>query len=82
MRSCGKTDPVSNAIRDRLTQQFSHRYDEKTAIEAGLQAIDDAAPLPATNLSLIDELPYAPDCRQPRHQPKHPLDIARTTKTQ
>jgi hypothetical protein len=56
----GKTDPVSNAIRDRLTQQFSQRYDEKTAIEAELQAIDDAAPLPDSDLSLIDELPYAP----------------------
>jgi hypothetical protein len=56
----GKTDPVSTAIRDRLTQQFSHRYDEKTSLETELQAIDDAAPLPANDLSLIDELPYAP----------------------
>jgi Recombinase zinc beta ribbon domain len=56
----GKTDPVSTAIRDRLTQQFSQRYDEKTAIDAELQAIDDAAPLPASDLTLIDELPYAP----------------------
>ena len=56
----GKTDPVSTAIRDRLTQQFSQRYDDKTAIEAELQAIEDAAPLPASDLTLIDELPYAP----------------------
>jgi hypothetical protein len=56
----GKTDPVSCAIRDRLTQQFSQRYDEKTAIEAELQAIEDAAPLPDNDLTLIDELPYAP----------------------
>ncbi len=56
----GKTDPVSSAIRDRLTEQFSHRYDEKTAIEAELQAIEDAAPLPASDLTLINELPYAP----------------------
>jgi site-specific DNA recombinase len=56
----GKTDPVSTAIRDRLTAQFSQRYDEKTALEAELAAIEDAAPLPASDLSLIDELPYAP----------------------
>jgi hypothetical protein len=56
----GKTDPVSTAIRDRLTQQFSHRYDEKTSLEAELRAIEDAAPLPDSDLTLIDELPYAP----------------------
>jgi hypothetical protein len=56
----GKTDPVSTAIRDRLTEQFSQRYDQKTAIDAELQAIQDAAPLPADDLTLIDELPYAP----------------------
>jgi site-specific DNA recombinase len=56
----GKTDPVSTAIRDRLTAQFSQRYDEKTSIEAELQAIENAAPLPGSDLSLIDELPYAP----------------------
>jgi hypothetical protein len=56
----GKTDPVSCAIRDRLTQQFSHRYDEKTSIQAELRAIEEAAPLPASDLTLIDELPYAP----------------------
>jgi hypothetical protein len=26
----GKTDPVSNAIRDRLTSQFSQRYEDRT----------------------------------------------------
>jgi hypothetical protein len=31
-----------------------------TALEAELQAIQDAAPLPANDLTLIDELPYAP----------------------
>jgi site-specific DNA recombinase len=56
----GKTDPVSTAIRDRLTDQFSQRYDEKPSIEAELQAIEDAAPLPDSDLDLIDELPYAP----------------------
>jgi len=55
----GKTDPVSTAIRDRLTQQFSQRYDEKTALETELQAIEDAAPLPDSDLTLIEELPHA-----------------------
>jgi hypothetical protein len=56
----GKTDPVSGAIRDRPTQQFSQRYDEKTSLETELQAIAEAAPLPASDLTLIDELPHAP----------------------
>jgi hypothetical protein len=56
----GKTDPMSRAIRDRLTEQFSQRHDEKTTIEAELQAIEDAAPLPDSDLTLLDELPYAP----------------------
>jgi site-specific DNA recombinase len=56
----GKTDPVSTAIRDRLTDQFSQRYDEKTSLEAQLHEIEAAAPLPDSDLSLIDELPYAP----------------------
>jgi hypothetical protein len=55
----GKTDPVSVAIRDRLTAQFSDRYDQKTALEAELQAIEDAPPLPGNDLSLLDELPHA-----------------------
>ena len=55
----GKTDPVSVAIRDRLTAQFSDRYDHKQAIEAELQAIEDAPPLPGNDLSLLDELPHA-----------------------
>jgi hypothetical protein len=56
----GKTDPVSTAIRDRLTGQFSQRYDEKTSIQADLRAIQDAAPLPDSDLTLIDELLYGP----------------------
>jgi hypothetical protein len=52
----GKIDPVNTAIRDRLTQ----RYDEKTSIQAELQAIQDAASLPDSGLTLLDELPYAP----------------------
>ena len=56
----GKTDKVSQAIRERLTAQFTQRDDDKTAIEAELAAIATAAPLPASDFTLIDELPYAP----------------------
>ncbi len=56
----GKANPVSCAIRDRLTGQFSQRYDEKTSLETELHAIEEAAPLPASDLTLIEELPYAP----------------------
>jgi len=56
----GKTDKTSQAIRDRLTAQFSQRDDEKTAVEAELAAIEQAAPLPDSDLTLADELPYAP----------------------
>ena len=56
----GKTDKVSQAIRERLTTQFTQRDDDKTAIEAELQAITDAAPLPDSDLTLINELPHAP----------------------
>jgi hypothetical protein len=59
-RLAGKDDPTASAIRERLTRQFSDRYDEKTAIETELRAIEDAAPLPGNDLTLIDELPYAP----------------------
>jgi hypothetical protein len=59
-RLAGKDDALSNAIRDRLTGQFAERQDQETAIKAELAAIEDAAPLPDNDLSLLDELPYAP----------------------
>ena len=34
-------------------------YDQKTAIEAELKAIEDAPPLTLNDLSLLDELPHA-----------------------
>jgi hypothetical protein len=34
-------------------------YDQKTAIEAELRAIEDAPPLTINDLSLLDELPHA-----------------------
>ena len=54
------TKAADIAYCDRLREQFSHRHDEQTAIEAELQAIEDAQPAPASDLSLIEELPYAP----------------------
>ena len=36
------------------------RHDQTTAIQAELQAIEDAAPVKDNDLTLIDELPYAP----------------------
>ncbi|HEV3379986.1 MAG TPA: recombinase family protein [Trebonia sp.] len=59
-RLAGKDDPMTTAIRDRLTAQFAERHDEKTRAETELQAIEDTADLPADDLSLLDELPYAP----------------------
>jgi len=55
----GKTDPVSQAIRERLTAQFSDRDDQKTTIEAELAAIEAAPPITDNDLTLIDELPHA-----------------------
>jgi DNA-binding SARP family transcriptional activator len=58
----GQTDQVSNAIRERLTQQFSQRYDEKISIQAELQALEDAVPLPDNELPRLPGLlAQAPD---------------------
>jgi hypothetical protein len=53
------TKPADIAYCDRLREQFSHRHDEQTAIEAELHAIEDAQPV-TDDITLIDELPYAP----------------------
>jgi DNA invertase Pin-like site-specific DNA recombinase len=55
----GKQDPATAALRDRLAQRFSDRYDQKQALKAQLKAIEDAAPLPGSDLTLLDELPHA-----------------------
>jgi hypothetical protein len=57
--------------RDRPRRRAGHRRPdpprpgrrrepEKTSLETELQAIAEAAPLPASDLTLIDELPHAP----------------------
>ena len=53
------TKPADIAYCDRLREQFSHRHDEQTAIEAELHAIEDTQPA-TDDITLIDELPYAP----------------------
>jgi hypothetical protein len=62
--SNGQSQMASGHVRasireDVLTAQFSQRYDEKTTLDTELRAIEDAAPLPDSDLTLIDELPHA-----------------------
>ena len=53
------TRPAANAMRDRIREQFTERYNEHTAITAELDAL--TASIPAVNdPALLDELPYAP----------------------
>jgi len=54
------TSPVDIALRDRIKERFAQRHDQTTAIQAELQAIENAAPVKDNDLTLIDELPYAP----------------------
>jgi hypothetical protein len=53
------TSPAAQAQRDRITTQFSTRYDEQHAAQAELDALTAAQP-PAPDPSLLDELPYLP----------------------
>lgn len=53
------TSPAVAAYRDRIRDQFTQRYDDKTAAQAELDTLTAAAP-PAEDPALIDELPYAP----------------------
>ena len=51
--------PADNAMRDRIREQFTDRYNEHAAITAELDAL--TASIPAVNdPALLDELPYAP----------------------
>jgi site-specific DNA recombinase len=48
------------AMRDRIREQFTDRYNEHAAVKAELDALT-AGPAPAVNdPTLLDELPYAP----------------------
>ena len=52
--------PAANAMRDRIREQFTDRYNEHAAVKAELDALT-ADPAPALNdPALLDELPYAP----------------------
>jgi len=53
------TSPAAAAYRDRIRDQFTARYDDKTAAQAELETLTAAQP-PAEDPALIDELPYAP----------------------
>jgi site-specific DNA recombinase len=53
------TTPAANAYRDRIRDQFTARYDDKTAAQTELDTLTAAQP-PATDPALLDELPYAP----------------------
>jgi DNA invertase Pin-like site-specific DNA recombinase len=50
--------PADVAYRDRIRDQFTARYDERTAAETELRQLEQTRP-PATDPTLIDELPYA-----------------------
>jgi hypothetical protein len=51
--------PAACAMRDRIREQFTERYDKHAAIMAELDAL--TASIPAINdPTLLDELPYAP----------------------
>ena len=51
--------PAACALRDRIREQFTERYNEHTAVKAELDAL--TASIPAVNdPTLLDELPYVP----------------------
>ena len=51
--------PAANAMRDRIREQFTERYNEHAAVKAELDAL--TASIPAVNdPALLEELPYAP----------------------
>ena len=56
----GNTDPASNAIRERLTSQFTTRYDEHTQTQTELEQLTAAQPA-RPDPALLDELPFAPE---------------------
>ncbi len=54
------TSPAACAMRDRIREQFTERYNEHTAVKAELDALTgDTAPA-LNDPALLDELPYAP----------------------
>ena len=53
------TSPAANAMRDRIREQFTERYNEHAAAQAELDALTETAPA-LNDPTLLDELPYAP----------------------
>ena len=51
------TSPAADAMRQRITDQFTRRYSQAKSLQAELDAIEAAQP-PAQDISLLDELPY------------------------
>ncbi len=54
------TGPAASAMRDRIREQFTERYDEHAAVQAELDALTADAGPAASDPALLDELPYAP----------------------
>jgi hypothetical protein len=54
----GDTSPAAEAMRQRITSQFTDRYNQARDLQAQLDQIQAAQP-PANDPSLLDELPYA-----------------------
>ena len=67
--------PAACAMRDRIREQFTDRYNEHAAVKAELDALTaDTAPA-VNDPALLDELPYAPGLleRCPGHHPRGPV---------
>jgi site-specific DNA recombinase len=52
------TTPAADAMRDRITGQFTDLYNQAKTLQAELDAATQAQP-PAADPALLDELPYA-----------------------
>jgi len=56
--------PAACAMRDRIREQFTERYNEHTALTAELEGVTSAPAPIVSDPSLLDELPYAPGLLQ------------------
>jgi hypothetical protein len=54
------TSPAADAMRQRITDQFTDRYNQSKALQAELDAAEAQQP-PTQDASLLDELPYLAD---------------------
>jgi site-specific DNA recombinase len=52
------TGPAARAMRERITAQFTDRYNQAKTLQSELDALT-ASTEPAPDLTLLDELPYA-----------------------